>query len=125
MPVPLMRTETLIFHLSQCPCPLMTKTKYYAQIEARLPGCNPYSVDIELTRFYEQFRAEVHCRATLPGPNPKQATSALGTGRIAPTWMFDPDELLDKIYHLCCHLTRTAWPDDDDISALFEKCFVQ
>lgn len=94
----------------------LTKTEDHAEIKTILPRCNPYNVDIELTRLYDQFRFEVRCRATTPDPNTKQAAFTLGTGHIAPTWMFDPDELQDNIHHPCCHLTCTAQPNTDDVS---------
>ncbi|KAB5591327.1 hypothetical protein CTheo_5243 [Ceratobasidium theobromae] len=96
----------------------MTKAEYYAKIEALIPGCNPYDIDIELNRFYNQFRAEVQCHSTSSSlgcpQNLKPAVYVLDKYIIAPTWMFDPDELRDKLCHLRCHLTRTVHPDDDD-----------
>ncbi|KAG9119664.1 hypothetical protein FRC07_005206 [Ceratobasidium sp. 392] len=107
----------------------MTESEYYASIAAILPGCNPHDVNTQLTRFYEQFRAELQCLTTpldrphdsmVSTPQPeaptdtKQITSALGIGYIAPKWKLDPDELRDKLLHLQCHLLRVISPDDDD-----------
>lgn len=110
----------------------MTTAEYYTEIEALLPSCCPREIDVELTRFYAQFQTEVLRRATIDPVKQSNTSSGLarrheeasfntgrvvatfGAGHVAPKWVFDPDELRDKVLHLRCHLIRTVNPYDDD-----------